>query len=278
LREGVVCLPDGRSLGYGEYGARGGKPLLIFHGYPGGRQFDQGSHLKELGLWAFVLERPGFGLSDPKPGRQVIDWPVDVAAFADTLGLDRFAIAGFSAGAPYALACGRLLAGRVTMVGLVCGFLTFLDDPSLDEIYVPYSGDRITRYRSHPDAVLAEVEQELSEKSEGWAADPDGYFREQFGPMADSMPEFWKAMLGSTLGGQPDVDDPRLRLQPMGFKVEDILVPIYAWYGDQDSLLRAGQELCRRVPSVKLTVYPGEGHMINPRHRRDWLSALADWY
>ena len=205
------------------------------------------------------------------------DWPDDVVTFADTFGLDSFAVAGFSAGAPYALACGRLLADRVPLVGLVCGFLAFPDDPSLDEIYVPYSGDRISRYRGRPDAVLDEVRHELSKDAEGWAADPDACFAERFGPKANSMPEFWKAMLGSTLGGQPDLDDIKLGLQPMGFKVEDIPVPIHAWYGDQDSLLRAGQELSRRVPSVKLTVYPGEGHMINPRYRRDWLSTLADW-
>jgi hypothetical protein len=45
LREGVGDLPDGRRLGYGEFGTRAGNPLLIFHGYPGGRQFDQGSLL-----------------------------------------------------------------------------------------------------------------------------------------------------------------------------------------------------------------------------------------
>jgi hypothetical protein len=62
------------------------------------------------------------------------------------------------------------------------------------------------------------------------AADPDACFEERFGPMAKSMPEFWKAMLGCTLGGH-DVDDIKLRLEPMGFDVADIRVPIHAWYG-----------------------------------------------
>src|ERR1700729_3973976 len=42
LREGTVRLADGRLLGFGEYGTRGGKPVLLFHGSPGGRQFDTG--------------------------------------------------------------------------------------------------------------------------------------------------------------------------------------------------------------------------------------------
>jgi hypothetical protein len=59
-------------------------------------------------------------------------------------------------------------------------------------------------------------------------------------------------MLGSTLGGQPDLDDFRLRLQPMGFKVQDIPVPIHAWYGDRDSLLpgRPGTMPARPVCEV----------------------------
>jgi pimeloyl-ACP methyl ester carboxylesterase len=250
--------------------------LLIAHGYPGGRQFDQGQLLKELGLWTFVLERPGFGLSDPQPGRKVTDWHADVAVFAKAFGTDRFAVAGFSAGAPYALACAYQLPDRVSVAGLVCAFLALPEDPSLDEIYATYSGDRFSRYRSEPEGVLAEVRQELSQGAAAWAADPDAHFGKRFGPMADSMPEFWKAMVGSTFG-EPDVDDVVLRFQPMGFDVGAMKTPIHAWYGDQDSLLRAGRELCRRVQSADLTVHPGEGHMINPRYRRDWLVALADW-
>jgi pimeloyl-ACP methyl ester carboxylesterase len=41
------------------------------------------------------------------------DWPKDVAALADALGIDRFVVAGHSTGGPYAVACSALLPGRV---------------------------------------------------------------------------------------------------------------------------------------------------------------------
>ena len=33
-------------------------------------------------------DRPGIGLSDPKPGRGCSDWPADIAGLADALGID----------------------------------------------------------------------------------------------------------------------------------------------------------------------------------------------
>ena len=147
LREGLVDLPDGRRLGYGEYGHRGGTPVLMFHGVPGGRQLDIGP-AKECGAWAFVLERPGYGLSDPQPGRKLIDWSNDVAAFADHFQFDRFAVAGFSGGGPYALACGHDMPDRVSKVGLICAFVSFAEDPALDRIYPNWLAERISQMRS----------------------------------------------------------------------------------------------------------------------------------
>jgi hypothetical protein len=90
LREGTVALPDGRRLGYAEYGVRGGTPLFHFHGLPGGRFYDMaGRALADSGAWMFTLERPGIGLSDPQPDRTLLDWPRD---FADATGVDRFAV------------------------------------------------------------------------------------------------------------------------------------------------------------------------------------------
>lgn len=279
LREGVVDLPDGRRLGYGEYGVRGGTPVLVFHGGTGGRQFDPGPPARECGVWAFTLERPGFGLSDRLPGRKLTDWPRDVAAFADAFGLDRFAVAGFSAGGPYALASGHDLPDRVAVVGLICGFVAFPEDPALDEIYTSDQRDLISQFRSDPEAGLAALERDAADEVDRWAADPDGFFREIFGPMADSMPPFWKALTGSTFGARPGAqpDDLAVLGQPMGFDVTKIRVPIRGWYGDQDGLLAGARELNRRVPSMELAVLPGQGHFIDDRYHRDWWSVLADW-
>jgi pimeloyl-ACP methyl ester carboxylesterase len=277
LREGTIGLADGRRLGYGEYGVRGGTPVLLFHGRPGGRQFDQGRAVIDAGGWLFVLERPGFGLSDPQPGRTLLDWPADVTAFADTFGFERFAVVGFSAGGPYALACGYSLPDRVAVVGLVCAVLPFAHDPNLVCFLDDEKRTRLEHFRADPGGTLAEMRAQKQQDAAKWATDPDTFFREVFGPGADSMPSYWMAIMAATYGGEPISDDEESMYQPAGFAVEEVTVPIHAWYGDQDPLLALGHDLVRRVPSTQLTVYPGEGHFIHPDHRPDWQTVLTAW-
>lgn len=98
----TIQLPDGRRLGYAEYGNPNGKHIMFFHGHPGSRL--EAQYLDEtavrLGARIVALERPGFGLSDFKPRRTVLDWTQDVLALADQLNLARFAVMGVSGGGP----------------------------------------------------------------------------------------------------------------------------------------------------------------------------------
>lgn len=117
----VVALPDGRVLGYGDYGDPGGLPVLGFHGTPGSRLMFQlaDGPARELGIRLLAPERPGFGISSYHRGRTLASYADDIAAFADRLGIGAFAIAGISGGGPYAAACAALLPDRVTALGLV---------------------------------------------------------------------------------------------------------------------------------------------------------------
>ena len=101
----TLQLHDGRMLRYAEYGPGEGTPLFYFHGYPG-------AHLKagclaQAGLRLIGVDRPGMGLSSFQAGRRLLDWPDDVAALAQHLHLDHFAVVGVSGGGPYALASRR---------------------------------------------------------------------------------------------------------------------------------------------------------------------------
>ena len=72
----------------------------------------------DLGVRAITLDRPGIGGSDPQADHRVADWPADVTALADALGIDRFGVIGYSAGVPYALACAALIPERLTGVAV----------------------------------------------------------------------------------------------------------------------------------------------------------------
>src|SRR5205823_6605134 len=119
----VASLSGGRRLGYADWGDPDGRPLLFFHGTPASRlavEWADGS-AAEHGIRLLSLDRPGHGLSDPAPGRSLLDWARDIDAFADALGLERFAVAGWSGGGPYVLACAYALTDRLADAVVLSG-------------------------------------------------------------------------------------------------------------------------------------------------------------
>jgi alpha/beta hydrolase fold len=100
--EATIQLQKGRKLSYLDIGPADGTPLIHCHGDPSSRLevllFAAEAIAQRVRVIGF--DRPGSGRSDPKPGFRLVDWPDDVAEAADTLGIGRFAVAGFSGGAP----------------------------------------------------------------------------------------------------------------------------------------------------------------------------------
>lgn len=70
------------------------------------------------GVRLIVPERPGFGRSDVLVGCTLGGWTSDMVELADALELPRFGVVGFSAGTPWAAACGALIPERVTRIGI----------------------------------------------------------------------------------------------------------------------------------------------------------------
>lgn len=119
----TVELPDGRDLGYAEAGDPDGEPGLVFHGWPNCRTFAAAFDEvgRERGLRVIAPERPGFGVSDPDPDRGLTDWPADVTALLDHLGIETAPVLGISGGGPYALACAARVPERTPRVAVGCG-------------------------------------------------------------------------------------------------------------------------------------------------------------
>ena len=115
-------MPDGRSLTFAIAGPAGGFPVVYCHGAIGSPRWcvpGLEEVLDQLSIRYLVVNRPGFGGSDPSPGRTVADFAADLGELMTSLGYGRFSVVGVSAGAPYALACGHALADRVAAVAAV---------------------------------------------------------------------------------------------------------------------------------------------------------------
>ena len=118
-----IRLSGCRQLGYTEYGDPQGKLIFHFHGWVSSRlEFGHNHDIaKTLGARVISVDRPGVGLSDFQPGRRILDWPDDITQLADALGIDRFAVSGWSFGGPYAAVCAYKIPHRLTAAGIIAG-------------------------------------------------------------------------------------------------------------------------------------------------------------
>ncbi len=120
-----VTLGDGRLMSYAESGDPEGVPVVHLHGVLGCRLEIAAPAIdlaaRRVGVRLLAPDRPGIGLSDPKPGRTVLDWPLDLLGFAEALGLSRFSLIGWGGASPFVLASALRVAHRLRAVGIVSG-------------------------------------------------------------------------------------------------------------------------------------------------------------
>src|ERR1044072_4596170 len=129
----AVSAADGRTLMVAQWGDLDGFPVFSLHGTPGsrlGRHYDESAYA-EGGACVSTYDRPGYGGSDRHRGRRVVDCVSDVAAIADALGVERFAVTGGSGGGPHSRALAARLPARVTGAGCDVGVAPF-ETPDFD--------------------------------------------------------------------------------------------------------------------------------------------------
>jgi pimeloyl-ACP methyl ester carboxylesterase len=257
--DNTLPLPDGRRLGYATYGRADGKPLFYFHGHPGARL--EAKFLAEPALQAGVrligIDRPGLGRSTFQANRRYLDWPNDVAALADSLQIDRFAVIGFSGGGPYVLACAYKIPQRLTACGIVSGvgplspFLAFLSQ------WMPWLMMPVIQRSFQTEA---QAQKTLERAAANWV-EADRKSLETPGIkqlMAASLVE------GLRSGAKGAAYEGALFGRSWGFKLEEInFSPIYLWHGelDKEVSIAMGQAVARRLTHCSPTYYPGEGHI-----------------
>lgn len=267
----TFTLPDGRSLAYLEYGDTAGYPAFYFHGTPSCRlegAFADGA-ARRHGIRLIAVDRPGFGQSTLQRGRRFRDWPADVCALADGLGLGEFGVVGHSGAGPHLFACGALIPpARLKFVGALAP-------------WGPLVTPRIRASLSRTDALYFRAAQRgiwifnAAYVPLGWCAQ---FASGLFGRLVTlSLPDIDRDHMRDELflrhfgavqreafrqGGRGAAYESFLIYRPWGFEVGQVAVPTHIWQGDEDSFIpRAiGEYLEDAIPEVDLHWAPGNGH------------------
>jgi pimeloyl-ACP methyl ester carboxylesterase len=275
-----VRLPDGRTLGYFESGDPDGSPLLFFHGIPGSRfQGPEDEVAREHGVRCIAPERPGCGLSDVAPKSYSFEaWSTDVAALADQLALERFAIAGYSIGGVFGLACAQDLGHRVSRLGLIGCFAPF-DDPADWEGWGPIRG--LYEVAKANASGLRQVLEPLGASPETFLAamvDTVCQRDKEVLSMSSVHDRFLTDALETLRHGVDSIaHEMTLLARPWNIDIGAIRVPAVLWHGLDDVSVppSMGRHLASVLPNCRAHFVPNEGHLLMLARWPEILTALA---
>jgi pimeloyl-ACP methyl ester carboxylesterase len=269
---------DGRTLAFAVWGDPDGFPILALHGTPGCRlgRWAREELYAELGVCYVTHDRAGYGRSDRNHGRRVVDAVADVRALADELGFDQFGATGGSGGGPHVLACAALLPDRI--VRAICevgvaplgtpgleqeAWLAGMDPENVKEFGWALAGEDVLapelqalqqqleeRVRVDPSSILQDFEMSESDRAELARPETMQIIRESTFEWAANGVDGW-------------VDDDLAMLQPWGFDVAEMSVPVLIRYGMTDVFVPPahGEWLAANVPGCIVKVSDAAGHM-----------------
>ena len=266
----TIQLPDGRTLGYAEYGERAGFPIFYFTGGNSsrfeGQWFAEAASRKQIRL--IVPDRPGFGLSTFAPNRSLLDWAQDVLALAQALSLETFSIFGLSGGGPHVLAAAYKIPEKIQRTAVVSGtapatmpnqyqgmwppvrliFATAKHVPFMNRFLLK----QMAGFYSNQEQMLKRMKQAMPK--------PDV-------ELIDNRPEIIEifskaAQEAHRQGVQGDAWEWQLYVRSWGFDLADIKMPIKLWYGlyDQQVPIGMGRFLANELPHAELLEVEDGGH------------------
>jgi pimeloyl-ACP methyl ester carboxylesterase len=267
--------------------------IFLFHGMPGSRICGRSwsTLCARLNARLIAIDRPGCGLST-FCARTMTDWPDDVLALADHLGIHEFSVLGASGGAGFALACARFIPPerlRGTMV--VCGIAPL--DAFLDTM--PYFSWRVfglTKWivgivarnvvlpaimRPYLNKDAAQLKQVIEEQCK--TPEEEALLEDTTGEtnVDDSVVQFLEAFRQGDVGCRHDGG---LLTRDWGFDLADVdSMRVWLVHGDQDATapLATARWMDEKLGVGRLRVLEGKTHFtIWKEHEEEIFQQLAD--
>ncbi|WP_280759377.1 alpha/beta fold hydrolase [Prescottella agglutinans] len=269
-------------MGFADYGPADGFVVVNAHGELSCRLDVRAATpiAEAAGVRLISPDRPGIGLSDPSPGRTVLDWAADVEQLLDRLGVERVGVLGWSMGGQYAAGLGYALATRISRVAIVTGALPLTEDGAV--------------------ARLGAMDRWCTQMSRRCPSLATGWFR-GMSLLCRSMPRQFARLTARAVGSTDAevveevldelvamtgeglripsgvVEDYRAWSRPWGFAPEDLEVPVDVWWGATDRHVPKEwvTELASRIPKSTLNIGMG-GQFFAPQRYQTILESLAE--
>lgn len=281
FEDGVLLLPDGRTLAWRWWGPAGARPVLRLQGTPGSRL---GRHPDTrvqhgLGVRFLMADRPGYGKSTRLPGRGIAQFADDLAALLDAHGLDRVPVMGGSGGGPHALAMAACHPERVSAVSVVVGAAPLVEEEIAKLVGVNAEGHAAAaKGWQNLYELLARVRERILGE-EGMA----GVLSDA--PLKDRAimndPDWRRVTRASTTealkpGAEGWTDESMALHRDWDFDPAAIEAGVAWWHGDDDknAPLTAARRAASRIPRVDLRVWHDEGHFASVVHEREIVEEL----
>ena len=278
-RNQTLELEDGRVVGFAEYGAVKGQPLLCIHNLIGSRMQLPAPevNLIDQNVRLIVPDRPGVGLSSRLEPFTFERWSEDMSALARSLDIERVSVLGSSLGSVYALALARHQPEFVRSVAAVSCVpeleslrgLGGLPAQTQSIFMLARTAPRLLGFalrlitRKGPQAYLDQLICELPAADRLLYEDP-GFHQMMVSAIVEAMRQ----------GSGGFLHDLEIMATKWSFDVGEITRPVQFWHGEEDtqsppSLVRPVFE---RVPRAKVQTLPRESHWLLFRH---WNTIVA---
>lgn len=278
----AIRLHDGRQLAYSEWGDVAGSPVFLFNGTPASRLLcpDQEA-TEQAGVRLLTVDRPGYGGSDPRRGRTLLDFVDDFAELLDQLDLPRSPVLGWSGGGPYAMAAAFSLPDRIPVLGLAASPAPTEALPELLDVNSENGRVSIALLRRDRDAGIAAFERDRV-----WFLDDgvasmlaDSFDETDARVVADpTTREAFLTMFreAARQGSAGFVGDDVAEYGPWGFMPADIQQPVRIWCGELDTNVdqRNTDYLAGAIPNASVVTFSGEGHLFPIQHWGEMLATL----
>jgi pimeloyl-ACP methyl ester carboxylesterase len=268
-----IKAPDGRTLAVQEDGDPNGKPVLAHNGTPNSRQL-YARHVVDAaarGIRLISYDRPGYGESDPQPGRTVASAADDVRTICSALGISRLATWGVSGGGPHVLACAALLPDLVAAAASLASLAPYPAEGI--DWFAGMGQENVDDFKltlNDPAAARAKAEEDRAAMLSASAADLGKQFATLLTPtdaavMTGAVAEYllFCARDGLAPGIEGWDEDGKAMAEPWGFAVTDITVPVLLMHGRQDQFVPFGhgEWLAARIPGVEARLLDHDGHL-----------------